>query len=82
MYSDTTNFRAKYQYVLFPYRLPEVYVEKIGDSWYYSPEVSNNIDELYNNIFPWYTEKLKQIIPDLGIYRFLNIELWQYLGLL
>ena len=82
MYSDTSNFRAKYQYVLFPYRLPEVYVEKIGDNWYYSTETISQVDAIYNSIYPWYTDKLRQVIPDIGHYTVFNIELWQYIGLL
>ncbi|UMB60232.1 mechanosensitive ion channel family protein [Lutibacter sp. A80] len=81
-YTDSTGYKVGYRYVLFPYSMPEVYVEKIGDSWYYSPEVSNNIDTLYNNVFPWYTEKLQQIIPEIGREKVFNIELWKYFGLL
>ena len=82
MFSDTTGFKIGNRYVLFPYRMPDVYVERIGDSWYYSPETANKIDEIYKSVFPWYTEKLQQMIPEFGHYRFLNIELWQYIGIL
>lgn len=81
-YIDSTAHNTKHEYVLFPYQLPQVYVEKIGDSWYYSRETIENINEIYRSVFPWYTEKLLQIIPDVGHKSFLGVELWQYIGLL
>jgi len=81
MYSDTTDYKIKHKYVLFPYQMPEIYVEKIGDNWYYSSETTSKIDELYNSVFPWYTEKLQQVIPKFGHYAIFKIQLWQYLGL-
>ena len=82
IYADTTDNNVGYRYVLFPYQIPEIYVERIGDSWYYSLETTTKINELYNSIYPWFTEKLQQIIPDFGHKKLLKIELWQYLGLL
>jgi len=82
MYSDTSNFKKKYQYVLFPYQMPQIYVEKIGDNWYYSSETIGQVDAIYNSIYPWFTNKLQQVIPDIGHYSILSIELWQYLGII
>jgi len=80
-YSDTTDYKIGDRYVLFPFRMPEVYVERVGDSWYYSSETTSQINDLYNSTFPWYTEKLQQIIPEFGHKKLFKIELWQYLGL-
>lgn len=82
MYADTSGFKIGYKFVLFPSQMPEIYVEKIGGSWYYSPETTSKINEIYKSVFPWYTEKLQQIIPEFGHYSFLKIELWQFLGIL
>ncbi|MFD1293395.1 mechanosensitive ion channel family protein [Lutibacter holmesii] len=82
MFSDTTGYVIGNRYVLFPYQMPDIYVERIGGKWYYSPETTQNVNEIYNSVFPWYTEKLHQIIPEIGHKKFLNIELWQYLGLI
>jgi len=81
-YSDTTDYKVGNKYVLFPYRMPEVYVERVGGNWYYSSETTSQVNELYKSIYPWYTEKLQQIIPDFGHEKMFKIELWQYLGLL
>ena len=81
MYADTTDYKIGYKYVLFPYQMPEIFVEKIGNNWYYAVETVNSVEEIYASVFPWYTEKLQQIIPEFGHIKFLKIELWQYLGL-
>ena len=66
MFSDTTGYKIGNRYVLFPYQMPEIYVEKIGGKWYYSPETTSKVLDLYEDIYPWHTEKLQQIIPDAG----------------
>ena len=73
MYADTTGYEIKYVYVPFPSQMPEIYVERIGGKWYYSPETTNSVNDLYAKIFPWYTEKLQKMIPEAGHKRFLNI---------
>ena len=82
MFSDTTDYDIGYRYVLFPHQIPEIYVEKIGESWYYSPETTTKVSELYKSMYPWHTEKLQELIPEFGHKKLLKIELWQYLGLL
>ena len=82
MYTDTTGYDIGYRYVLFPHQLPEVFVEKVEKNWYYSSETALKVNELYKSMYPWHTEKLQQIIPDIGHVKFLKIEIWQYLGLL
>ena len=82
MHSDTSNFKKKFQYVLFPYQMPQIYLEKIGDNWYYSIETIGQVDAIYKSIYPWYTEKLQQAIPEIGHYAILNVEIWQYIGML
>jgi len=81
MFSDTTGYKIGNRYVLFPYQMPEVYVERVGNKWYYSAETSNKVEELYNSVYPWHTEKLQQLIPEVGHKSLFKIELWQYIGL-
>jgi len=82
MYADSTDYTIGYKYILFPYQIPDIYVEKTGENWYYSRETIDKVDELYNSIYPWHTEKLQQIIPEFGHKKLFKIELWQYLGLI
>lgn len=82
MYSDTTATKEGNQYVLFPNKMPEIYLEKIDNNWYYSIETSSKVIELYDLMYPWYSEKLQEIIPEVGHRKLFKIELWQYFGLL
>ena len=82
MYSDTTDYKIGNRYVLFPFQMPQIYVEKKGNNWYYSDETVKLVEELYDAVYPWYTEKVQSIVPAIGHKSFLNVELWQYLGLL
>jgi len=82
-YNDTIDINnGTNRYVLFPYQMPEIYVEKIDDNWYYSKETIQLVDEIYSGVYPWFTEKMLKIVPSVGHKTFLTIELWQYLGLL
>ncbi|RXP56137.1 mechanosensitive ion channel family protein [Lutibacter sp. HS1-25] len=80
VYTDSTRILDKHRFVLFPLQLPTIYVEKIGSNWYFSPETTNQINEIWADVFPWYTEKLLQMIPDVGHKSVFNIEIWKYLG--
>ncbi|MBE0423039.1 MAG: mechanosensitive ion channel family protein [Lutibacter sp.] len=82
MYSDTTMTKSGNQYLLFPNKMPEIYLEKIEDNWYYSKETSGKVLEIYDLMYPWYSEKLQEIIPEVGHRKLFNVELWQYFGLL
>ncbi|MBL4724018.1 MAG: mechanosensitive ion channel family protein, partial [Lutibacter sp.] len=76
MYLDTTGYDIGYRYVLFPYQMPEIYVEKKGENWYYSSETTAKVDELYAKIYPWHTEKLQQIIPEFVHKKLFKIKIW------
>jgi len=80
-YLDTISLEAENRYVLFPSQLPEISVEKINGSWYYSIETVQKIDKIYREVYPAGTEYLKQIIPNIGHKKVVGIELWQYLGM-
>jgi MscS family membrane protein len=81
-YKDTIGFSSFYKYVLFPERMPQIYIEKINGNWYYSSETVAGIDELYKEVFPWYVDQLQEIIPFSGYKKFLGFELWQFIGFL
>ena len=82
VYSDTINNIAQSKFVLFPERMPQISVERIGDSWYYSTETVQNLGKLYEEVFPWYIDTLHDIIPGAGHKTIFSIEIWQYIALL
>jgi MscS family membrane protein len=80
-YLDTiSGFEVKNRYVLFPNKMPQIYVEKINNNWYYSIETIEKVNDLYREVFPLGTELLKTSIPKVGHKMFFGIEIWQYLG--
>ena len=76
-YKDTISNSSFEKYVPFPLRMPQIYVEKVGDKWYYSTETIKKIDKLYNDVFPWYVQKIQNIIPEFGHKKVVGIEYWQ-----
>ena len=81
-YKDSIGYSSFFKYVLFPQRMPQIYVEKIGDKWYYSSETLSKIESIYKEVYPWYVQKLENLIPVSGHKKILGIELWQFIGLL
>jgi MscS family membrane protein len=80
-YKDSIGYTTFHKYILFPQRMPKIYVEKIDNKWYYSSETVASIDQIYKEVFPWYVDKLQNLIPASGHKKFLGIELWQLLGI-
>ncbi len=78
---DTVQHEPIHRYVLFPERMPEIYVEKVGDKWYYSKQTLLLVDKLYDEVFPWYAQKIQQLLPKFGDVHFLGIAIWKYVGL-
>lgn len=81
-YKDSTGYSAYSRYILFPQRMPQIYVEKVNNKWYYSAETVSKIESMYKEVFPWYVQKLQQIVPVSGHKKILGIELWQFIALL
>lgn len=76
-YVDTTIVNKPNKYLLFSKQLPQVYIVKVGNSWYYSEETVQEIEKLYGEVYPWHTQWIHTLIPYEGKIKFLNIELWQ-----
>ena len=81
-FNDTIGYVKSHKYVLFPDRMPLVSVEKVGNNWMYSLETTRNIDKLYEEVFPWYVQKIQKLIPDVGHKKAFGIQLWQVIALL
>lgn len=79
-YIDSTSNQQRY--FILPDRLPGVYVEKIGNFWYYSPDCYDDIEKMYRNVYPFGSDLLYDNIPRFDNKNFLGIYLWQYLSFL
>ncbi|MDP3352907.1 MAG: mechanosensitive ion channel [Flavobacteriaceae bacterium] len=79
-YVDTTIVNKPNKYILFSKQLPQVYLVKIDNNWYFSDETVNEIDSLYSEVYPWYTQWIHSIVPNISQKKILNIELWQLIA--
>lgn len=78
-YVDTLT--KKEYFTPFPKELPQVYLEKHDDKWYYADATINDIEQLHKSTFPFGTSRLLNILPHNANNRFLGLALWQYLGI-
>ncbi|MDB4205167.1 mechanosensitive ion channel family protein [Polaribacter sp.] len=76
-FKDTIRFSSSQKYTPFPEIMPEISIEKEGENWYYSAETIKKTDVLYNAVFPWYVQKIQDIIPEIGHKKLMGIEYWQ-----
>ncbi len=81
-FNDTIGYSKSYKYTLFPVRMPLISVEKVGNKWLYAQETVRSIDAMYNEVFPWYVQKLQKIIPAIGHQKLFGVEIWQIIALL
>lgn len=82
-YIDTVDFGVRTlehnanRYAPFPVRLPEVYIEKSGNNWYFSEETIENLDKVYKDTFPiefsWFNKRFpeffKTTVNDVLIWK-------------
>ncbi len=76
-YTDSTTNR--HIFVLYN-KLPQVYVEKIGDKWYYSQSTVDAIPQLHNKIFPFGTNIWAHWFPIKQNEEFFKLHPWQWIG--
>jgi MscS family membrane protein len=81
VYRDSVGYTAYSRYIMFPDKMPEIYLEKTNGKWYYSAETVNKIDAIYSNVFPWYVDQLQELVPEYGHKKILGIEIWQLVAL-
>ncbi len=81
-FADTVHNQSIQRYVLFPERMPQIYLEKVGDNWYFSEQTLLQVDKLYDEVFPWYAQKIHQWLPKFGDKSFLGVSIWKYMGLI
>ena len=77
-YEDSTS--GLQRYILFPARLPEIYLEKMGTVWYYSNETARVLPQLHRKYYPLGADWLVQLFPRVGQNQFLGLYVWQYIG--
>jgi MscS family membrane protein len=71
----------RHRYVLTS-KFPEIYLTRSGDKWIYSRASIEHIDRIYKEVFPLGSDKLLDILPRLGQWKFLGLYSWQIIGIL
>ena len=81
-YTDSINFPIpKHAFKPFPYRLPDIYLEKYGSQWYYSKNTIAKIDYLYRQIYPLGADLIYRFVPKYLKEEIVGLALWQWIGL-
>ncbi len=78
-YVDSISGNAVYTPVP---QLPEIYLQKTGTKWLYSPGSIQQIDRLHREVFPFGTDVLLDLLPRAGTRTFAGLYIWQHLGIL
>ncbi len=78
-YQDTVTLKA--YYTPFPDQLPDVYLEKKGDKWYYSEQTAQAVPVLHKDLYPFGTDFLLKYFPKSARGDFLGLATWQWVGL-
>ena len=61
----------------------DIYIEKIGDNWYYSEHTVELIPEMHKKVFAFRTDMLVSFLSGKnGAEKFFTLYPWQYLGAL
>jgi MscS family membrane protein len=63
-------------------KFPQLYLEKVGEEWYYSAETMREIESLHNEVYPFGAGELLDLLPKMGNNKYLGLYLWQILGIL
>lgn len=73
--------RRKKQYVLTD-NFPEVYLEKVNGQWLYSQKTISALEAIHEEVFPFGTGELLELLPKMGTKKVMGLHLYQYLGIL
>jgi MscS family membrane protein len=77
-YIDSASFRAIY---ILDKHLPEVFVEKVGNHWYYSQATIDVLPSLHKKIFPFGTNFWANWFPFHANEKYLKLHPWQWIGI-
>ena len=72
-FRDTIRSSSSQKYTPFPEIMSEISLEKEGENWYYSAETIKKADVLYNAVFPWYVQKIQNIVPEIGHKKLIQV---------
>jgi MscS family membrane protein len=76
---DTSQ--GKHIFIVDPLE-PRIYLEKVGDNWYYSMSTIEKVDKMYEEVFPFGTKVFSKLLPSsTSNKQFFGLLSWQWLGM-
>ena len=61
---------------------PEIFLEKKGNKWFYSPYTVQKIESLHQEVYPYGLDQVVEVLPGLGSMKVLGLHIWQLVGIL
>lgn len=77
LFEDTVLHKNVY-YPFSGYK--DIYLQKVGNKWYYSAHTVQRIPKMYLEVFPKGSDTIAHYLKKLGSGMFLDLEQWQWLG--
>lgn len=77
----TDSISGRHQFVPVS-AIPGIYLQRTGEQWLYSLSSIEQISQLHQEVFPFGTDALLDILPRAGTSKFFGLHLWQHLGIL
>ncbi len=78
-YYDTLQEKHRY-YVTT--KFPDIFLEKVGENWYYSENTIDQVDKLYKQTYPFGVHKLLNLLPRIGTKKVFGLHAWQSITIL
>ncbi len=78
-YMDTSLSLERYYPA--PEQLPDVYLERSHNNWYYSERTVEVIPDLHRKVFPFGSDLLVNLFPQSGQRIVMGLHVWQWIGI-
>ncbi|MEQ8474474.1 MAG: mechanosensitive ion channel family protein [Marinoscillum sp.] len=78
-YKDSIRNRTQY---IISSHYPEIYLEKKNGEWVYSKVSIDAIEGIHEEVFPFGTDELLDLLPKMGTRKVMGLYMYQYLGML
>lgn len=72
--------RNSHQYVVDKHT-PSIYLQRVGSEWMYSKATIKVLDDIHDEVFPLGTDKLLDLLPEMGTRKLMGLYLYQYIGI-
>lgn len=84
VYPNVTDYKdsSTKKYIYFPFSdNRDIYLQRIGGKWYYSPHTVSQIQTLYDAAVPFGSDFIIDLFGSFGQNIFLGLRVWQWLSL-